>query len=218
MNSCLIVSNGELSKKLLNKFQSLNKPRKKLKIISCDGASDFLYSCKITPDYIIGDLDSINPKTLTYFKNKKVTIKKIHNQNLTDFEKALRFAIFKKLKNIFVVGFSGKRLDHTIANLSILKKYTKKARIRIYDDTFESFYINKSTEFDYRKGATVSLLALTKAAGIKTEGLKWKLNRETLEFGAREGVSNIANAKLVRIEVSKGDLIVFKKHFGRITL
>ncbi len=218
MNSCLIVSNGELSKKLLNKFQSLNKPRKKLKIISCDGASDFLYKCKITPDYIIGDLDTINPKTLTYFKNKKVTIKKIHNQNLTDFEKAVRFAISKKLKNIFVAGFSGKRLDHTIANLSILKKYSKKAKIRVYDDTFESYYINKSAEFDYMKGATVSLLALTMATGIKTLGLKWKLNRETLEFGAREGVSNIASANHVKIEVSKGDLIVFKKHFGRIIL
>src|SRR4030095_16606532 len=215
MNNCLIICNGELSKRLLDKFLDASLSHS---IVACDGASDFLYKCKITPDYIIGDLDSIHPKTLSYFKSKKVSIKKIHDQNLTDFEKAMRFAISKKLKNIFVTGFSGKRLDHTIANLSILKKYCKKVHIKIYDDTFESFIINGSTEFNYKIGATISLLALTKATGIKTQGLKWSLNRETLELGARQGVSNIANTNYVKIEVSKGDLLIFKKHFGKINL
>ena len=214
-NSCLIVCNGELRKWLLDKFLDASLS---LSIVACDGSSDFLYKYKITPDYIIGDLDSIQRSTLAYFKRKKVSIKKIPNQNLTDFEKAIRFAISKKFKNIFVTGFSGKRLDHTISSISVLKKYCKKAHIKIYDDIFESFYVNKSVGFDYKKGATVSLFALPKATGIKTEGLKWKLNRETLELGVREGVSNAANADYVKIELNKGDLMVFKKHFGKITI
>jgi|SRR4030095_1997378 len=213
MSNCLIICNGELSKRLLDKFLNASPS---LSIIACDGASDFLYKHKITPDYIIGDLDSIHPKTFSYFKSKKVTVKKIFNQDLTDFEKAVRFAISKKLKNIFVTGFSGNRLDHTISNLSILKKFHKKALIKIYDEMFESFIINKKAEFIYKKGATISLLALTKVRGIRTKGLKWRLNNETLELGARQGVSNIAAANYVKIELLTGDLMVFKEHFGKI--
>jgi thiamine pyrophosphokinase len=216
MNTCLIICNGELSKRLLDKFLRLNKLRKQIKIICCDGASDFLHKHKITPDYIIGDFDSISKKTLIYFKQKKVTLKKILNQDLTDFEKALKFALTKKLKNIFVVGFSGGRIDHTVSNLSILKRYSRRANIKVYDDTFETSPVSKSIEFDYKKGEIVSLLALPKAVVIKTHGLKWKLNNESLELGKREGISNIATGNHVKIELRKGTLLVFKKHFGSI--
>ena len=170
MSDCLIVCDGELNKKTLNKIVSKNKPR--VQVIACDGASDFLRKCNLIPDYIVGDLDSITPSTLTFFKMKNVTIKKVSNQNKNDLEKALDLAINKNFKKIIITGFSGKRFDHSLNNISILKKYNKKADIRVYEKDCEMMIVNKSTEFSAKVGDIISLIPLPKATGVKTKGLK----------------------------------------------
>jgi thiamine pyrophosphokinase len=212
MSNCLIVCDGSLSKKLLDKFVKLNKPRKQVEIISCDGASDFLRRHSVMPDYIIGDLDTIKPKTLAYYKNKKVIVKKNLNQNKNDLEKALDLAFSKRFKNISIIGFSGKRFDHSVNNLSILKRYYRKANIMVYDNMFEMFIINKSAEFNCKKGDIVSLIPLPEAKGIKTTGLKYPLKNETLTFGKREGALNEAAGNFVKIVINKGALLVFKMY------
>lgn len=212
MRNCLIVCDGELNKKQLSRFISSTKPRKQVVIIACDGASDFLYRHKVTPDYITGDLDGINPKTLAYYKKKKVFIKKIADQNSNDLEKALKLALSKKFKNISIIGFSGKRFDHSLNNLSILKRYYRNTDIRVYDNIFEMFIINRSAEFTCRKGDIVSLTPLPEAKGIKTVGLKHPLNNESLTFGKREGALNEATGELVKIKMNKGELLVFRKY------
>jgi thiamine pyrophosphokinase len=183
-----------------------------LRIISCDGASDFLYRHKVIPDYIIGDLDAIKPETLAYYKKKKVVVKKIADQNSNDLEKAIKLAISKNLKNISIIGFTGRRYDHALNNLSIIKRYYKKAKIRIYDNQFEMFIISKSYEFNCKKGDVVSLIPLPEANGVKTTGLKYPLNRETLVFGKREGALNETTGNYVRIEVRIGELLVCKSY------
>jgi len=214
ITTAFIICNGRLTKQLINKFTNQNLPQKQLTIIAADGASNFLYKNKIIPDFIIGDLDSLSPAAKKYFTAKKVAIKKIPDQYKNDFEKCLRFVISKGIKQIAVTGFAGKRFDHTINNLSILKKYCGKANIIVYDNTYEYFIIKKSTEFTYKPGEVVSLIALTKAEGIKTAGLKYPLNNETLEFGVREGALNYATRNTVHIKINKGYLLLVKKHFG----
>jgi thiamine pyrophosphokinase len=210
--NCLIICDGELNKELLNKFLDASLS---LTVISCDGASNFLYRHKITPHYIIGDFDAIKSNVLKYYKARGVKIKKIPDQNANDLEKALKLALSKKYRKIFLIGATGKRLDHTLNNLSVIKRYSKKADIKFYDKTFEMFFINKSTEFKYKKEEVVSLIALPKATGIKTQGLKWKLRNESLEFGNRQGALNIASSNFVKVVMKRGGLLVFKKHFGR---
>jgi thiamine pyrophosphokinase len=204
---CLIILNGEISKPQLIKYSG----RKNKILISADGASNTLYKWKIIPDYIIGDLDSLTPEAFAYFKKNKVIIKKIIEQEHTDFEKCLRFSISKKIKNITVTGFGGKRADHFLNNFSVMKRYYKKCNLRLIDKNFEIFFSGKITAFECRIGDTVSLIALPKASGITTYGLKFPLKNETLQWGIREGALNEAVKKIVKIEVKKGDLIVFKE-------
>lgn len=208
MKNCLIVCDGTLSKKLLDKFVKANEPRSMI-IISCDGASDFLIRNKVTPDYIIGDLDSITPKTLTYYKAKKVKIKKVVDQNKNDLEKALDLAIQKKFKNISIIGFTGKRFDHSLNNISILKRYSRKANIRVYDDEFVMMVISKAAELQCKVGDVVSLIPLPEAKGITTHGLKYPLKNESLILGKREGALNEAIDENVQIKINQGELLVF---------
>ncbi len=213
---CLVVCNGKSGKRLLGKFLRQKKSENKFYVIAADGAANTLHKFKLTPDVIIGDLDSVKPKTLKYYKSKKVKIKQVTDQNLNDFEKALQLAFTDKFKNIYVLGATGKRLDHTLNNLSILKRNCEKANIKLIDTHFEIFFADKKTAFNYRKNETVSLIALSKATGIKTTGLKYPLNSEALEFGKRQGALNSSTDKTVAVEFARGDLLIFKRHFGKI--
>jgi len=208
VKECLIVCNGQLTKKELSQFTKFNKPRRAISIIACDGASDFLKSCGVIPNVIIGDLDSVNSQTLKYFSRRKVTIRKVVDQNKNDLEKAILFALSKKFNVINIVGFGGKRLDHTLNNLSILKKFYRKAKIKIYENGFVGEIIGKSAEFECRVGSVVSLIPLPKAIGVTTTGLKYPLKNGTLEFGVREGALNEAVGDKVSVKIKQGVLFV----------
>jgi len=208
VKECLIVCNGQLTKKELSQFTKFNKPRRAISIIACDGASDFLKSCGLIPNVIIGDLDSVNSQTLKYFSRRKVTIRKVVDQNKNDLEKAILFALSKKFNVINIVGFGGKRLDHTLNNLSILKKFYRKAKIKIYDNGFVGEIIGKSAEFECKVGDIISLIPLPKAVGVTTTGLKYPLKNGTLEFGVREGALNEAVEKNVTVKIKQGVLFV----------
>ncbi len=208
---CLIVSNGKITRRDLNFFMNFNKPRRAITIIACDGASDFLKTAGVIPNVIIGDLDSAKPETLKYFSKKKVIIKKVSDQNRNDLEKAIMFALSKKFRVINIIGLSGKRLDHTLNNLSILKKFFRKAKIRIYENGFVGEIICKSAEFECKIGDTVSLIPLPKAVSVTTKGLKYPLKNGTLEFGIREGALNETVGKNVTINLKSGELLVLIK-------
>lgn len=208
--NALIVLNGKLSYSLINKFTDLNKPRRQHVIIAADGASDFLFRHRIIPDVIIGDLDSISSAAKKNFTLKKVKIIKITDQYRNDLEKCLDFALSNGIKKISIVGFSGKRFDHTINNISILKKFSGKADLTVFERNFEYFFINKKIEFVCKPGDIVSLIALPLAAGITTKGLKYPLKNEILELGKREGALNTAISEKVKIRFTKGDLLVVK--------
>lgn len=208
-NAAVLFLNGNKPNiKIINKFLS-----KKSLIVSADGASNYLKHMKVTPDVIIGDLDSITPKNLKYYTKKKVKIVKLEEQETTDFEKSLNYIISLKIKKISVFGAISKRYDHTLNNLSVLKRYYKNNAITLYDNKYESFYCSKSISFKYKKNKIVSFLGIPYATGIVTEGLKYPLKNETLYFGIREGTLNKSIADTVKIKFKKGDLLLFKRHF-----
>ena len=205
----IIFLNGELPPlRVISKFCM-----KGSYIICADGGANGLTGTKIIPNIILGDLDSLKPSARMYFSRKNVEIRRIQDQETTDFEKALLYCIEMNLNNITVFGAASSRPDHTINNFSVLKRYSKTLDIRIIDKEFEIYYINKRTAFAYRKGHTVSLMPMPSAGGITTKGLKYKLKNESLGLGTREGTLNVSIANNISIEFKKGSLLLFKKHF-----
>ncbi len=54
---------------------------------SADGCANHVYKMWMTPGYIIGDLDSFNPKIVEYYKENGVEFKKFpEKKNETDSE------------------------------------------------------------------------------------------------------------------------------------
>ena len=181
-------------------------------IICADGGANTAKKYRILPNIILGDLDSITNSNLSFYRKKGVEIRKITEQETTDFEKALMYVVAFNLENVIVFGAISGRPDHTMNNFSVMKRYSKVLDIKIIDRKFEVFYLKKKLERDYAKNKVVSFLGFPAAYGVTTKGLKYKLNNETLEFGVREGTLNVSSSKKIIIEKKRGNLLVFLSH------
>jgi thiamine pyrophosphokinase len=200
----LIIANGESPKKL--RLQSL--VREATIVICADGGANIAMKAGITPDAIVGDLDSIHAEVLVKFR--RVPTHEDRDDETTDLEKAIRWAIKAKIDHITVVGATGKRMDHSVGNLGVMAKYFPDAVIRFVDDAGEISYIGREITFEAKKGQVVSLIPLSRCEGIITKGLRYVLEGETLELGVREGTSNVVEQSPVNIKVKKGHLLLFK--------
>ena len=200
----LIIANGDPPKKkrlaLLVKQAST--------VICADGGANTALKMGITPDAIVGDLDSIHAEALVKFR--RLAIHEDRNDETTDLEKAITWAIRSKYDHITVVGAFGKRLDHTVGNLGVLPKFFPDAIVTLVDDSGELCYVGREYSFEAEKGDVVSLIPLNRCEGVSTSGLKYTLEGEVLELGVREGTSNVVVSSPVSIKVKKGHLLLFK--------
>ncbi|MBI4429834.1 MAG: thiamine diphosphokinase [Ignavibacteriales bacterium] len=200
----LVLANGKPPTKRL-----LAKLLKEADAFVCaDGGANIAARYGLKPNLIIGDLDSIQAGTLKRFS--RVPARRIADQNSTDVEKALSWAVRKGFQEIMVVGAAGHRLDHAIGNLSALAKFSRKAKITFIDDESELVGVGHSYEFDADPGTIVSLIPLSLCEGIVTKGLKWELRNESLKLGVRESTSNVVKSSPVSIMVRRGDLLLYR--------
>lgn len=182
-------------------------------IIAADGGADYLHSKKIIPNVIIGDMDSLSSHATEYYRKKDVRFIRIKEQETTDFEKSLNYCKTAGYKEVIVLGATSNRPDHTMNNFSVMKRFRNYFDVRIFTDEYEIFYASKSIGFTYRKNETLSMMAMPKAVGVSTKGLKYRLNDETLEFGIREGSLNESVSREISISHKSGTLLIFRKHF-----
>lgn len=202
----LIICNGEMpSQKLLVPLL-----KKKPFIICADGGANKARAFNILPNFIIGDLDSITQKTRYYFSSVPI----IHNpdQNSTDLEKTLNYLLANSFESATIIGATGERPDHTMANFSILMKYHRKISLQFFDERCTAQMVYKKIRFSSEIGQQISLMPMGKCSGITTQGLKFPLKNESLELGVREGSSNEAVKNTVTITMKKGSLLLFTIH------
>jgi len=202
----LIICNGEMPS------QNLLTPllKKKPFIICADGGANKARAFNILPHFIIGDLDSITQKTRYYFSSVPI----VHNadQNSTDLEKALNHLLVNSFSSATIIGATGDRPDHTMANFSILMKYHRKISLQFFDERCTAQIVHRKIRFSAEIGQQISLLPMGKCSGITTQGLKFPLKNESLELGVREGSSNEAVKNIISIAVKTGSLLLFTIH------
>ncbi|HOO91338.1 MAG TPA: thiamine diphosphokinase, partial [Syntrophales bacterium] len=127
-------------------------------IICADGAAQKLKVLDIVPDYIVGDMDSVEEETLRYFETRGSQISRYSkDKDETDTQLALEFAFGMNPDRIRIFGALGGRVDHTLANISLLVLCAKrKIDARIVDRWCELFVIDGSCVIEGRHGETVS--------------------------------------------------------------
>ncbi len=198
----IIIANGNAISETW--FQSVYRPGDYL--ICADGGYRNFKNSKIQPNEVLGDFDSFSRDEVNCDRVKVFPAKK----DKTDTEIAIDRAIELKAEEIILLGCIGTRMDHTLANIFLLKTIEKQGiKACIMDEHNRIYYVDKSIEIRGNCGDVLSLIPLSDCCeGVKTTGLYYALHGETLYRSSSRGVSNELSADRASVFVEKGEMLV----------
>ncbi len=154
-------------------------------LVAADGGADQALRHGHMPQAVIGDFDSITPAG-----RQAIAADRLHHvpeQESTDFEKALR-AIDAPW--ILALGFSGQRVDHTLAAFSTLARHPNR-RALILSDHDVCFLAPPALSLDLPPGTRLSLFPMGPVRG-ESAGLRWPIGGLDFAPHCRIGTSNEA--------------------------
>lgn len=177
------------------------------RIVCADGGANHLSAVDVTPDLILGDLDSIHPDTLRRFKDVEIIEKS--DQFKTDTMKLIDHELSQGTEELILLGVTGGRIDHTLSNLSLLNKYADLVKISIVDEQAETEFVKNSITFSSILHRKISLMVLGGESSVTSKGLRWELDGKSQQFSSF-GISNEVADSPVTIEVDGSGLFLFK--------
>ena len=202
----IIFANGEL----INSQEARNLLQPDALVIAANGGTRHVLAAGVTPDIIIGDLDSLSPDVRARVEAAGTQIVGFSpRKDETDLELALLYAASEGAKEIVILAALGERLDQTIANVLLLAlPELQSIDVRIVEGAQETFLIQGEATIDGSPGDTVSLIPLGgDAEGVTTDGLEWPLAEDVLRFGPARGVSNVLTAPQAHVRLRQGMLL-----------
>ena len=143
-------------------------------IICCDGAADTLLAHGMTPDFVVGDLDSVSNDVLIQYPEKLV---KISEQETNDLAKCFRFAREKGLNITHLLGASGKREDHLLGNLAQFAEFSRDFPEMLLVTDYGYFAaVSGSAEFSgLHIGTQISFFSFEPESRVTATGVKYPL-------------------------------------------
>jgi thiamine pyrophosphokinase len=207
MKRIIIFANGELPD--LDKARSLIQ--KDDYIICADGGTHYALALDITPDLVIGDMDSAEKGQLQKLQEDHVSIELFpHDKNETDLELAIHRALELTPEQIMIIAALGGRLDQTLANITLLTDpRLSMLDVRLDDGVEEIFFCRNRIQIHGRSGDLVSLIPWSGAVSeVQTMNLKWVLNKETLYPDKTRGISNEMLGESASVSIGLGLLLV----------
>lgn len=186
--------------------------------IAADKGVENALAAGIRIDRILGDFDSIDRETLRTVREQHLPETDFPpEKDFTDTELALALAMDEAGPDgeILVLGASGSRLDHTMANIFLLKQPTDRGltctmrddhnRIRLLKGPADMTIVH-DPEWPY-----ISLLPVFGyAEGVTLEGFAYPLEKAVMEPGVSLGVSNQLRQEQGKISVEKGYVLVIR--------
>ena len=185
-------------------------------IIAADSGMNFLHRNHIVPNVIAGDFDSVSSESLEYFqKLKEVEVLRLNPiKDDTDTEYVIREAIRRGAKEITILGATGTRLDHVLANMYLLGiGFENNVSISIVDTHNRIRMISQSLTIAKEKqfGDYVSVLPVAGTAyDVTLKGMKYPLQDAVLQQFSSVGVSNEIVGEVAEITVTEGTLLVIE--------
>lgn len=208
----LIVTGGRLDDEFILNFIKENTCDL---TIAADSGMEFFYRNGLVPDEIVGDFDSVRAEVLAYFRQNNPDIRILKFQpekDETDTELALRTAIEKGYKKIWLLGATGTRLDHVWGNIHLLGMAMERGCECVMVDSYNRIRmlnhgvrIRKTEQY----GDYVSLFPFTPTVtGLTLNGFKYPLQKYELQCYHSLGVSNEIAEEEAEISFDTGVLLM----------
>ena len=195
------------------------------RVVAVDGGFAALESVGCVPDAVMGDFDSLGyvpqvPDAVEVFEYPT-------HKDESDMELALRLAQERGFEAVEVYGAIGGRLDHTLANLQLLARFSEAGlRVTAVDlveaerstsavGTALTFLTGPAKlKLEPHPGETVSVFSLSDESHDVTEtGLAYPLDHVVLMNRTSWGLSNEFTNAPATISVATGTLVVFHPLF-----
>lgn len=198
----LLIGNGEdVSPTLLKQIA-----READLVVAVDGGADQALRAKLSPDAVVGDLDSVSPRAKKAFAGKLV---RVPTQENTDLEKALLWALAHRVTHLTLVGFVGKRWDFSIGNLLTLCAYARQVHVCVAGEHWRLYPLTKSARIPCAKNKRLSLLPLKPCSQVTLGGCKYPLKNARLLPGTTRTLSNQTVATHADVKFTRGALLVY---------
>ena len=177
-------------------------------VVFCDSGLKHLDGLQVNPSLIVGDFDShVNPHL------DVETIVLPCEKDDTDTVFAVKEAVKRGFEDFLLVGVVGARLDHTLANTSILLYLDALGKKGcIIDDYSEMEIVSSEPASVSEEFSFFSLLNITGCAkGITVTGAKYPLQDAEITCEYQYGVSNeVLAGESATVSVKEGKLLLIK--------
>lgn len=209
MKKGLIISSGKINDYVLLEELIYENDY----IVCADGGLDHIMQIDKIPNIILGDLDSISDLAIKYISDKNIEIEKFPSiKDNTDTELAIIHLVNKGIDNITLIGGTGTRLDHTLANILLMKRFNNNDKVlRIIDDNNIINYVVDDIRIERKDNKFISIIPLNyEGITVSLSGFKYPLDHKFIEFSSTLGISNEIIDDIGVITIHKGEALVFE--------
>lgn len=210
----LIVGSGEDFK--LGKIKTVSADAQL--IIAGDGGADILADIGISPDILIGDMDSISPKNLNKIRNNCEVFKYPREKDYSDSQLCIKKALEYKPRKIILAAVTGTYIDHSIANLiNLFQAQNYGTEIEVITSNSCIFIItpDRPAKIVGKNGRRFSFFPIEPVKGLVMSGFYYHFSTDSLnrwEYSLSNVINN--NNALLSFESGKGIGIVFDEDFS----
>ena len=181
-------------------------------VIAADSGAETALRLGHIPTCVVGDFDSLDAQLVEQLRARGSSIISAPvEKDETDTELALQTAIERGATSITLLGaLGGDRFDHTLANVFLLAGFDS-VPVQIIDGPSTCWLLRSPGHcvIEGHPGDLLSLFPLTgDATGIRTHGLYYPLNGDTLRFGKPRGVSNVLTGERAEVSLEGGMLLL----------
>lgn len=187
------------------------------RVIAADAGLAACEKIGVVPTDILGDFDSLKNRTLLeQYQERGVPIREFPTRkDYTDTHLALRYGAEVGAKDITLLGATGTRYDHALANIGLLEEMAQESiGCRIVDRYNEIEMLCGQTEKRYQRWAELpyfSLLAWSrKVTGLTLTGFSYPLCDAELIRGISLGISNELTELTGTLRMEAGKLLVIR--------
>ena len=98
-------------------------------LLCADGGANLVNEYGCTPDYVVGDLDSVSAEVRAALPVDRLICVDADNTG-TDLQKVLRHALELGVVRATLTGVTGGRTDHVLWNLGLLRVFRERMALR----------------------------------------------------------------------------------------
>ncbi len=171
-------------------------------VYAADAGYRYALDFQLNPKLIFGDFDSMDKpraENLLVYPCEK---------DQTDSELALDLALEHGYRKVCFVAPFGGRLDHTLANLNLLKKAKKnQVDLKLYDGENLVFLLEVGVHLLEAKYRYISFIATEPQTVISLEGFKYPLSHKKMPMDTTLGISNEPTADTPIVTVHSGAVL-----------